>query len=101
VAAARPWRGWRPGRSSCCASAMPDVTPGSSFQRGSMDYLAPIDGAFSATCNTLEEGIWVRFLRSLERGRPARVELTADVESASKLVAKMDVSYAATPTRGG
>ncbi len=80
---------------------MPDVTPGSSFQRGSMDYLAPIDGAFSATCNTPEEEIWVRFLRSLERGRPARVELTADVESASKLVAKMDASYAAIPTRGG
>lgn len=71
------------------------------IQRGSTDYLAPIEGAFSATCNTREEAIWARFLRSLERGRPARVELTADVESASKLVATMAASYVAIPIREG
>jgi thioesterase domain-containing protein len=71
------------------------------IQRGSTDYLAPIYGAFSATCHTPEEAIWTRFLRSLERGRPARVELTADVESASNLVAKMAASYAAIPIREG
>ncbi len=38
-------------------------------------------------------------MRSLDRGRPARVELTADVESAAGLVAKMAASYAAIPTR--
>jgi len=71
------------------------------IQRGSMEYLAPIDGAFSATSSSPEEAIWARFLRSLERGRPARVELTADVESASRLVARMVGSYAAIPTREG
>ena len=71
------------------------------IQRGSMDYLTPIDGAFSATSKSPEEASWSRFLRYLERGRPARIELGADVESASKLVATMAGSYAAIPTRGG
>jgi thioesterase domain-containing protein len=71
------------------------------IQRGSVDYLSPIDGAFSATSRSPEEATWVRFLRSLERGRPARVELTAEVESASRLVARMAGSYAAIPTREG
>lgn len=69
------------------------------IQRGSMDYLAPIDGAFGATSKSPEEAVWTRFMRSLDRGRPARVELTADVESAAGLVAKMAASYAAIPTR--
>jgi thioesterase domain-containing protein len=71
------------------------------IQHGSIDYLAPIDGAFSATSNTPEQAIWDRFLRALERGRPARIELAADVESGSKLVATMAGSYAALPTREG
>ncbi len=45
-----------------------------------MDYLAPIDGAFSATSNSPDEAAWIRLLRALERGRPARIELTAEVE---------------------
>ena len=69
------------------------------IQHGEVDYLVPIDGAFSATSRSPEEAVWSRFLRSLERGRPARVELAADVESASKLVAKMAGSYAALPIR--
>jgi thioesterase domain-containing protein len=71
------------------------------IQRGSMEYLAPIDGTFSATSRSPEEATWARFLRSLERGRPARIDLTADVESASRLVASMAGSYAAIPTREG
>ncbi len=69
------------------------------IQRGEVDYLTPIDGAFSATSRSPEEAVWARFLRSLERGRPARVELTADVEFGSKLVARMAGSYAAIPIR--
>jgi len=71
------------------------------IQHGAVDYLAPIDGAFSATSRSPDAAIWARFLRALERGRPARVELTAEVESASRLVAKMAGSYAAIPTREG
>jgi thioesterase domain-containing protein len=71
------------------------------IQHGAVDYLEPIDGEFSATSRSPEEAIWARFLRALERGRPARVELTAEVVSASRLVAKMAGSYAAIPTREG
>jgi hypothetical protein len=63
--------------------------------------LTPIEGAFSATSESPEEAIWARFLRALERGRPARVDLTADVESAARLVARMAGSYAAIPTCEG
>jgi thioesterase domain-containing protein len=71
------------------------------IQRGEMDYLAPIDAAFTTTCNSPGEAIWVRVLMALERGRPARVELTADAECDSKLVARMAASYAAIPIREG
>jgi thioesterase domain-containing protein len=69
------------------------------IQHGAMNYLAPIAGAFSATSNSPEEATWGRFVRSLERGRPARVELAADVESGSRLVATFTGSYAALPNR--
>jgi thioesterase domain-containing protein len=68
-------------------------------QHGSLDYLAPIYGEFSATSRSPDEAIWARFMRTLERGRPARVELTADVEAASEVVAKMSAAYAAIPVR--
>jgi thioesterase domain-containing protein len=69
------------------------------IQHGEMDYLAPIDAAFSATCYSADQEVWARVLRTLDRGRPARVELTADVECASKVVARMVASYVAVPTR--
>jgi thioesterase domain-containing protein len=71
------------------------------IQRGEMDYMAPIDADFSATCNSPGEAVWARVLAALERGRPARIELTAEVECASKLVARMAASYAAVPAREG
>jgi thioesterase domain-containing protein len=71
------------------------------IRHGEMDYLAPIDAAFTATCSSPEEETWARVLKALERGRPARVDLTADVECASKLVARMAASYAAIPIREG
>ena len=71
------------------------------IQHGAMEYLSPIDAAFSATCHSPEEAIWARVMRALERGRPARIELTADVECASKVVARMAASYVAVPTREG
>jgi hypothetical protein len=43
--------------------------------------------------------VWPRVLRSLDRGRPARTELIADVEFGSRLVARMAGSYAAIPIR--
>lgn len=71
------------------------------IQHGEMDYLAPIDAAFSATAISPDEAVWERVLRALERGRPARVELTAEVECASRLVARMAASYAAVPILRG
>ena len=69
------------------------------IQQGSIDYLTPIDGAFVATSSSPDEAIWTRFFAALNRGRPARVELTADVESAGKPVAGFAGSFAAIPIR--
>lgn len=71
------------------------------IHHGEMDYLTPIDGPFSAICNSPGEAVWARFMRTLDRGRPARVDLTAEVESGSTLVAKMTGSYAAIPPSKG
>lgn len=71
------------------------------IQHGAMEYLTPIDGAFSATCDSPDEAVWARFMRTLDRGRPARVDLTAEVESESGPVARMTGSYAAIPPSKG
>ncbi|HEX7590665.1 MAG TPA: YiiD C-terminal domain-containing protein [Candidatus Limnocylindrales bacterium] len=68
------------------------------IQRGAMDYLAPIEGEFSATAKSPDEVIWARFMKSLERGRPARIELNAEVGSASGTVARMTASYVVIPS---
>jgi thioesterase domain-containing protein len=67
------------------------------IQRGAMDYRRPIDGAFSAACSAPDEAICSRFLLALRRGRPARIELTAQVTSAAVLVATFEGTYAAIP----
>jgi thioesterase domain-containing protein len=67
------------------------------IQRGTMDYRRPIDDAFSAACAAPDEPIWSRFLMALRRGRPARIELTAEVASAGVVVATFEGTYAAIP----
>jgi thioesterase domain-containing protein len=71
------------------------------IQHGSMDYLTPIDDVFIATSRSPDEAIWSRFLKALDRGRPARVELGAEVESASRLVAAFEGAYVAVPRPRG
>jgi thioesterase domain-containing protein len=67
------------------------------IQRGSVDYLTPIDDEFTATCRSPEDSNWQRLVRTLERGRPARIQLAAEVESAGRLVARFEGGFAALP----
>jgi thioesterase domain-containing protein len=71
------------------------------IQHGSIDYLVPIDGEFVATCRPSDEEAWGRFERTLDRGRPARVELASTVESEGVEVARFSGAFAALPPRPG
>jgi thioesterase domain-containing protein len=70
------------------------------IQHGSIDYLTPIDAEFSATSHSPDEEPWSRFNRTLDRGRPARIELGSTVESEGVEVARFSGAYAAIPPRG-
>ena len=69
------------------------------IQHGTIDYLAPIDDTFIATCGSPDGSIWDRFLRTLERGRPARIGLASSVESVGVIVARFEGAFAAVPSR--
>jgi len=64
------------------------------IRRSEMDYRAPIQGDFSATCTT-PPGVLDRFTRSLERHRTARVDLTARVSSGDIEAGSFAGSYVA------
>lgn len=69
------------------------------IQHGSMNYLEPIRETFVASCTSPEAASWDRFFRSLDRARPARIELGAEVWSSGKVVATFEGGYAAIPLR--
>lgn len=64
------------------------------IRRSEMDYRAPIQGDFSATC-TPPPDVLDRFTRSLERHRTARVDLTARVSSGDIEAGSFAGSYVA------
>jgi len=70
------------------------------IQEQNVEYLAPIDAAFEASCAAPPEAVWRRFLRSLdERGR-GRLELTAEVTSEGRIAARFRGLYVAIAETG-
>ena len=67
------------------------------IQHGATDYLAPITGAFTATCRADPEA-WSRFDRLFARKGRARIELEAVVESGGEVVARFRGTYVAVAT---
>jgi len=64
------------------------------ISRTAMDYLAPIQGDFSAAC-TPPAGAHERFVRALERRRRGAVDLTARVTAGDLEAASFSGSYVA------
>jgi thioesterase domain-containing protein len=64
------------------------------IRRSAMDYLAPIQGDFSAIC-TPPAGSLDRFTRTLERHRRARVDLSAQVKAGDVDAGSFAGSYVA------
>ena len=65
------------------------------IQEQTVEYLAPIEAAFEASCPAPPEPAWRRFLRSLdERGR-GRLELAAEVTCEGRLAATFRGLYVA------
>ena len=49
------------------------------IQRNTMDYVAPIDGDFTAHCEGLTEAAFEKFVRTLKRHGKARIGLEAQL----------------------
>ena len=64
------------------------------IRRSEMDFRAPIEGDFSATCSPPPD-VLARFTRSLERHRTTRVDLTARVSSGDIEAGSFAGSYVA------
>jgi thioesterase domain-containing protein len=65
------------------------------IQHGAMDYLLPIRGPFTATCQVADAAAWDRFDRTLARRGRARIELDATVSSEGRSVAVFRGTYVA------
>jgi len=77
-----------------------DPLPRLVIQEQTVEYLAPIDATFEASCAAPPEPAWRRFLRSLdERGR-GRLALAAEVTSDGRRVATFRGLYVAIDETG-
>ena len=65
------------------------------IQNHSVEYLAPAEGDFVATCASPDAGAWGRFERALERRGRARVTLDVEVHVDRLLVARCRGRYVA------
>jgi thioesterase domain-containing protein len=65
------------------------------IQRGATEYRLPIQGTFTATCESPGEAAWDRFDRALRRRGQARVELGAVVTCDDVVVATFSGAYVA------
>ncbi len=65
------------------------------IQRNTMDYVAPIDGDFTARCEGLAEAAFEKFGRTLRRHGKARTELAVRLELGGTIVAKFSGEYVA------
>lgn len=65
------------------------------IQASSVHYVAPVDTAFRATCQSPPPTAWARFLRTLARKGRARVWVEAEVTSRGTLAARFEGAYVA------
>ncbi len=65
------------------------------IQRNTMDYVAPIDGDFTAECAGLPAVTFEKFLKTLRRHGKARAELEARLLLGDAVVAKFSGEYVA------
>lgn len=65
------------------------------IQRNTMDYVAPIDGDFTAECGGLGAAAFEKFLKTLRRHGKARTELTVRLLLGNAVVARFSGEYVA------
>ncbi len=58
------------------------------IQRNEMEYLAAIDGAFTASADAPDDATWARFARSLARHGKARIEVSAQLDCGTRLAGR-------------
>jgi thioesterase domain-containing protein len=66
------------------------------IQRSALDYLAPVDGDFTATATLPSPGVWERFLRTLARHRSARVRVPSTLACATGVGGRHEGTFVAT-----
>ncbi len=65
------------------------------IQHQEMEYLAPIDGPFTATCTAPPALAWQKFARALATRRRGRIDLTAEVSCDGRVAATFRGTYVA------
>ncbi len=65
------------------------------IQRSALDFEAPVDGDFTATCTLPPAPTWSRFLSTLARHRSARVTVSSTLTCASGVGGRHDGTYVA------
>jgi len=70
------------------------------IQRSALDYLAPVDGDFTATAALPAPGAWERFLRTLARHRSARVTVPSSLTCGSGVGGRHEGTFVATRIEG-
>ena len=70
-------------------------TPQIVIQHSTMDYTAPIDADFRATCRRPEDAAWRRFLRAFERRGRGRLVVQVDVTAEDQPSASLEAGFVA------
>jgi thioesterase domain-containing protein len=65
------------------------------IQRSTLDYVAPIESAFTAVCDAPDPAAWARFVRTLERRGRGRIGIHARVEVGGHAAASFQGAYVA------
>ena len=63
------------------------------IQRSTVDYLAPLDGAFQAFCPSPDPLRWDRFLSGLERRGKSRITLRAELLGGEEVAGRFEGVY--------
>ena len=71
------------------------------IQRSALDYVAPVDGDFTATAALPGAGAWDRFLRTLTRHRSARVAVPSTLSGPTGVGGRHEGTFVATRAEAG
>lgn len=67
------------------------------IQRSSIDFVAPANGPFRASCTGADSAAWRRLRRSVERYGKGRIHVDSVVQSAGHVVAQFQGAYVVLP----